>query len=241
MKALHLMALLALATASCQKPAAPTTEVTPESTPSAQLPALTPEPKVVAATPKPTPRLAADGVFYLLKGARVETDAGVVGLVPGTQVKRLRAGIYQSSEGEVALSDDQITNDLDLADKARGGDAARQRALRETATSDISKSHANISAIGSARHAADALALQQRSQRADETRLAGLVRQQAVIDTQVTELAAQNSKEQYNRRVRDRVVGSSTAQRLEQARAAQTNTRAEITILERKIRQSARE
>jgi hypothetical protein len=79
-----------------------------------------------AAVTEPAP----EGVFYLITTVKVETDAGVVGLKPGTGVKLVRPGIYLTPAGEQPLKPEQLTNDLVIARAARDADAAAHAAIQ---------------------------------------------------------------------------------------------------------------
>jgi len=143
MKPLHLIAALALPlmVASCHKPVAENSSDSPAPAPAAE---TTPAPVTVKATPVPatpapvaavptpagTPELAPPGVYYLLAATKIETADGIFGLPPGAGLKRIRPGTYLSSNGEVQLRDDQVTNDMALARKAKQQDEAVQIALK---------------------------------------------------------------------------------------------------------------
>jgi hypothetical protein len=112
MKMFGLTAIVALALAGCQKMAQTEEALPPVSTPA----------------PVANPRLAPEGVFYLVAPAQVETPSGVIRLAVGTGVRRLRPGVYLTPSGEAALRDDQVTNDLDRARQARDAAQAREAA-----------------------------------------------------------------------------------------------------------------
>jgi len=138
MKLIGMTALLALAFASCQKPIAKNEEPKlAESTPLPATPIPTPIATPVAmavATPQPAtpaPRLAPEGIYYLIVAVKVETKDGIVGLPPGTGVKLVRPGVYLTPLGEMSLTSAQLTNDMDVAREARDTDHARQGALQK--------------------------------------------------------------------------------------------------------------
>jgi len=104
-----------------------------ESTPLPATPIATP-PAIAVATPQPAtpaPRLAPEGIFYLIVAVNVETKDGIVGLPPGTGVKLVRPGVYLTPQGEMSLTSAQLTNDMDVAREARDTDHARQGALQK--------------------------------------------------------------------------------------------------------------
>lgn len=134
--------LLAVVFAGCHKEAVETGAPSPMPTPERIIVMVTPTPApVAAATPSPAtpaPRLAPEGVFYLVSAYRVEGKDGIVGLPPGTGVKRVREGIYLTPAGELPLDSELLTNDLDIARQARDADRAIQIASRPTAPSEPS-------------------------------------------------------------------------------------------------------
>lgn len=82
---------------------------------------------------KPQPRIAPDGVFYLTQRASMMTDAGIAGLPPGTQVRRISQdakGIeIQAANGlKMFVSEDKLTNDLDIAERIAADYENAQRA-----------------------------------------------------------------------------------------------------------------
>src|SRR5687767_1233221 len=98
MRLTGLIAMMALAFASCSKPTTPATvtetaPAAPEPAPTTPVETISQTPPAAAPAPSesaPAPELAPEGVFYLLAAARVETGAGVHGLPPGTGVKLIR-------------------------------------------------------------------------------------------------------------------------------------------------------
>jgi hypothetical protein len=80
----------------------------------------------------------------------VETDSGIVGLPPGTGVKLVREGIYQTPAGEVPLDAKLLTNDMTLARKVLNADRAKQAATKARLASDA--------AVAAAREKAAAMA-----------------------------------------------------------------------------------
>lgn len=130
----------ALALAACDKK--PIAEAPPPTIPAATPPTVvpstpppaTPEP-VAVTTPAPN-YFAPDGVYFLLEPTSVETPEGVSGLKPGTRLQRIGSGKYSTSGHEIALRDDQVTNDLRIAQRIAGADAAAQAALRRAMAAD---------------------------------------------------------------------------------------------------------
>jgi len=82
-----------------------------------------------AATPEP-PQFAPPGVFYLLASTSIETDAGVFGLKPGTQVVKQTDGSFIGEGHKLQLTPAQITNDLRVVRKVMAADDQAQNALR---------------------------------------------------------------------------------------------------------------
>ena len=126
------MIAAAVLVASCSKHE--NTETTSnEETPSAPSVTATPAPAktVVAATPAP-PRLAPDGMFFLLVKKSVETTDGIIGLAPGTQVLKQADGKFLADGHPLELQPHEITNDLDIAGRVAGADARAQTAIRQT-------------------------------------------------------------------------------------------------------------
>lgn len=111
----HSILIAALVFAGCQKRTASEEDDTPI---------------VAMATPVPTPDYAPSGVFFLLAPIRKETKDGIVRLVPGTEVKLLHNGKYQTPEGEMALDPRLLTNDRTAARAAQNVDQKGQFAAR---------------------------------------------------------------------------------------------------------------
>jgi len=89
-----------------------------------------PEP-IAVAPPPPTRHLAPEGVFYLTTWVRVESNDGITGLPPGTEVKLVKPGVYLTPSGEMPLDEKMITNDLDIAHRAQGQGVAGKVILNE--------------------------------------------------------------------------------------------------------------
>lgn len=133
-------ALAALGIAGCQKPVAveerqETQELIPEE--GVFLPAKlsTPAPAVPKSyVPPPPPpdlrTLAPEGVFFLIVHKSVTTDDGITGFPPGTQVSRVRPGIYLVGGKELELRSSEVTNDLALARSLRHLDIRNQAVVR---------------------------------------------------------------------------------------------------------------
>lgn len=161
--------ILSLATAACHKPVAENTPTAPESAPAESTPAPakatptpapTAKPVAAAATPAPsaTPEMAPPGAYYLIVAARVETADGVVGLTPGTGVKLVRPGVYLSTQGEVKLSDNQVTNNMTLARQAKQQYEAGQAAIKTKIAQEKAAEQARQAAAAQANATAAAAA-----------------------------------------------------------------------------------
>jgi hypothetical protein len=165
--------LLIVSLAACNKH--------PSTVPDAALPTY--DKPVAAATPPPAPHLAPDGVFYLVSSYHVETKDGVIGLPPGTGVKRVRKGEYLTPAGIFAIRDDLLTNDMDEAREARDADRAKQASL---ASSITAPPPAPVAApprpIAAAPSAATPTVAAQREE---------LVKQRALINVQIDRLYAE--------------------------------------------------
>jgi hypothetical protein len=79
----------------------------------------------------------------------VETDAGIIGLSPGTRVTRQNDGKFLAAGSVVELQPHEITNDLDLATRAAGADARAQAAIRQTLAARAAASASGNNAPGS--------------------------------------------------------------------------------------------
>jgi hypothetical protein len=83
--------------------------------------------------PPVEPRLAPEGVYYLVEYVPVTTDTGVIGYRAGTQVQyvgmRGDKVAVRAEEREFVVAGDKLTNDLDLAELAGRRDAESQRQL----------------------------------------------------------------------------------------------------------------
>jgi hypothetical protein len=80
---------------------------------------------VAAATPS-GPIIAPAGTFYVLVPVRKETKEGVSRLTPGTEVKQIKPGLYETPIGPMQLKPEMLTNDLTKANVVRRSDAAVQ-------------------------------------------------------------------------------------------------------------------
>lgn len=159
MRLTGLIAMMALAFASCSKPTTteqspapgaenPTATAPPPATPAPATPApaetisqTPPAPAPSDPTPAPAAavELAPEGVFYLLAAARVETADGVHGLPAGTGVKLVRTGVYLTPAGELPLDAAILTNDMTKARAARDSAQAAQAALAQRGAADAAK------------------------------------------------------------------------------------------------------
>lgn len=114
---------------------APGEPVAAPSTPPPAIAAPESGPMTTAAAATPAPkRLAPDGTFFLLAKKSVETDAGILGLRPGTRVARREDGKFLAEGNVVELQPNEITNDLEVAARVAGADTRAQAAIRQTLT-----------------------------------------------------------------------------------------------------------
>jgi hypothetical protein len=112
--------------------AIPTPKPTPSPTPTAT---QTPEPTPI---PTPTPitkHLAPEGIYFLVERVSITTDEGIHGVNLGAKVRLVKkvADKFIVNDGvfDFALSQDQITNDLDEARQLANYDAATQAKIAE--------------------------------------------------------------------------------------------------------------
>lgn len=84
--------------------------------------------------------LAPEGTFYLMEYAPVKTTSGVIGVLPGSRVKRTDKTVgnlgdnirVKTDDGtEFEVSTDKLTNDIDLGKWAGKRDAQSQQALAD--------------------------------------------------------------------------------------------------------------
>jgi hypothetical protein len=86
--------------------------------------------------PIPVRHLAPDGVYFTLRYFSVRGPHGVIGILPGTEVVRMRdvaPSILRVSAGDLQFDAkvQDLTNDLDLVDAVSQGDAQRQKAVAD--------------------------------------------------------------------------------------------------------------
>jgi hypothetical protein len=120
----------------------PTTEAEPAHSPASAAPqpaaaAIAAAPAVATPAPvpvaqAPAPELAPPGVFYLVEAYKVETDAGITGLPPGTGVKLLHDNVYLTPAGEAKLPPGILTNDMAAAREARDADRQAQTVAQQS-------------------------------------------------------------------------------------------------------------
>jgi len=236
MKILGLIAVsLALAFASCQKPEV---VVAPPPTPPPAPPpvaATTPLPE----TPPPaTParHLAAEGVFYLTTWVRVENSDGVTGLPPGTGVKLVKPGVYLTPAGEWPLADNVITNDLDIARRARdAGLAGRALAAQRQATEEARAAALQAAADGAATDTRDGQLKDINRERLTK-RLAELKQQKADLETRRSQLASAQGKEAVGR-AKGRIELATTDQEMDGTQATLRSLREQIADIEKTLRE----
>lgn len=134
--------LICFAMSACEKtetPAPPeaSSETTPEppragqDAPAPTSSTGTPPSPATAQAATPAPKLAPEGVFYLVQKVSVETDAGIVGLNPGTKAVRQPDGRFLADGHTVNLQPSQMTNDLTLAQQAMSTDQSSQQRIRQ--------------------------------------------------------------------------------------------------------------
>ena len=88
--------------------------------------------------PPPEPRLAPPGTFFLTHYVSAQTPTGVVGLVPGQEVTLVNGkaspGSRLVTDGvrQFEVSAAYLTDNLDVADRARSNDRTRQQSAAST-------------------------------------------------------------------------------------------------------------
>jgi hypothetical protein len=94
--------------------------------------------ETATAEPLPTPRpnyFAPEGVYFLIGSISIETDEGIERINPGARLERQPDGSYTDSRGRTfKLRADEVTNDLRVAQRIAGADAANQAAIRQQLT-----------------------------------------------------------------------------------------------------------
>ena len=79
-------------------------------------------------------RFAPEGVFYTLNRISITNDDGIIGIAPGTEVSVIGRNGPQMhvTDGthKFDVSESNLTNNLDVADKIRGGDATSQASIK---------------------------------------------------------------------------------------------------------------
>jgi hypothetical protein len=98
---------------------------------------------VAIVTPRPA-NLAPDGVLFIVQRVCITTDSGVLGIAPGTRVQRVATTstgfTVSTADGtKFDVTDDQVTNDLNVAYRvgyvdAVGRQIAAQKLQSEAAT-----------------------------------------------------------------------------------------------------------
>lgn len=110
-------------------------ESTPEPVPIIA-PASTPQP-LPATTPGPLPIEPAR--YFLLVRKSIETDAGLVGINPGRELRRLTSGQYEIEGALLLLSDDEVTTNPKLAHDIIRADFAGRAMLRQKSALEARK------------------------------------------------------------------------------------------------------
>jgi hypothetical protein len=82
------------------------------------------------ATPEP-PQFAPPGVFYLVSTVSIQTNDGILGFKPGTQVVKQSDGSFIGNGHKLQLNATQMTNDLRVARQVIAADENAQNLLRQ--------------------------------------------------------------------------------------------------------------
>jgi hypothetical protein len=81
-------------------------------------------------TPEP-PQFAPAGVFYLVSAVSIQTNDGILGFKPGTQVVKQSDGSFIGNGHKLQLNATQVTNDLRVARQVIAADENAQNLLRQ--------------------------------------------------------------------------------------------------------------
>lgn len=76
------------------------------------------------------PAIAPLGVYFLTTAVSVETADGIIGIQPGTTVMKQADGSFLAGTQKLKLKEGQFTNDMQVAARVAGADAAAQAALQ---------------------------------------------------------------------------------------------------------------
>ena len=144
----RVLALLVVGSlAACKKPVAEESEPAAQTAEATPAPAsAAPRPPIAAATPEPN-YFAPPGVYFLVAAVSVETAEGIVGLKPGTRLQKTAAGKYTADGHQLELRDQQVTNDLRVAQRVVGADQAVQAAIRKSMQAAEAAAAARIAAV----------------------------------------------------------------------------------------------
>lgn len=139
MKSLPLLLVAACIFSGCS-PSPKNSDVTAEDQTSDAPPAPAPAPQKTAAeqraseaTPEPVQNWTApDGVYFMTRQTSLETPDGLVGLRPGTKVRKQADGRFITDDQRVVqLPPDSVTNDLRIAQRVAAQDQQTQAAIRQ--------------------------------------------------------------------------------------------------------------
>lgn len=203
-----------------------------------------------------TPDYAPPGVFFILASVRKETKDGILRLLPGTEVKLLRNGKYQTPEGEMALDPRNLTNDRTAAHAARLADQRGQAAALPkavTVTAPVAPRVATrvaapqqpattppVAAFNSA--PAPAGSLSEEQIRAMKFKLTTLKGEEAKLQANLTYLWERMLKVPKGLRTQDApssLNGSTSLEGVEPLKAKLVAVRAEIQELETRLQSAA--
>jgi len=99
------------------------------------VPVATPAQAASPAPPAVVKHLAPQGVYYLVERISITTDSGIVGVSPGTKVTFVRdlgnAWLMTNGKTQFEVTQDQVTNDLDVAKAVFANDQTALKAVAD--------------------------------------------------------------------------------------------------------------
>ena len=115
-------------------------------------------PSSQATTPFTGKRFAPNGTYFMTRRVSKMTSDGVLALPPGTRVRLVGAAgkkmTVETADGKFEVTDDQVTNDLDLAAAAARSDVRAQSVIAATEAMPAREARSSIPAIPARTHPA---------------------------------------------------------------------------------------